>query len=195
MRVAFRTLSRSMPATPRSRRSRWNAGGKLETFRDLEIYGYRLILSGLHPAVDNLIKLVVELRSDSFQSLIKRLDHPVVQARAADYMIRASEPRDHRKPLQWITKDSCDALVALAIVHSLNTVDRLDADLRHTKRANTDRSKLSTELCPAHDCRDAEAAELPTGLVDRLAVLGAVGVRAVDRRAAGQLAVHASSRW
>ena len=146
-------------------------GGKLETFRDLEIYGYRLILSGLHPAVDNLIRLVVELRSDSFQSLIKRLDHPVVQARAADYMIRASEPRDHRKSLQWITKDSCDALAALAIVHSLNTVDRLDADLRYTNRANTDRSKLSAELRPAHDCRDAEAAELLTGLVDRLAVL------------------------
>ena len=116
--------------------------GRLETFRDLYTYNSNLVLLGLHPAVDNLIRLVIQLRPRLLKSVIDRLDHPVIRARLADLMIIASEPADHREPLQWITADSCDALIALAIVHTLNAVDRLDA-----------------------------AADLITGLVDRLAVL------------------------
>ena len=64
----------------------------LETFRNLSIYGHRLIYAGLHTAVENLIRLVFELRRELLRSAIKRLDHPVIQARVADYMIRSSNP-------------------------------------------------------------------------------------------------------
>ena len=145
--------------------------GRLETFRDLYTYNSKLVLLGLYPAVDSLIRIVIQLRPRLLKSVIKRLDHPVVRARLADLMIIASEPADHRKPLQWITADSCDALVALAIVHTLNTVNSLDADLQYAKRANTDHFIWSTELRFPRDDLDAAAADLVAGLVDRLAVL------------------------
>ena len=85
-----------------------------------------LVYSGLHPALENLIRIVADLRRESLRFLIKRLDHPVIQARVADYMVRASNPSDHREPLRWITADSCDAEVALAILHIMNTVESPD---------------------------------------------------------------------
>ena len=142
--------------------------GKLETFWNLDTYSYRLVHSGLHPAVENLIRLVVELRRELLQSMIKRLDHPAIQARVAGYMVTASDAFDHRQPLQWITKDSCDAEVALAIVHTLNAVERLNGD---ANRLKTGRSAESTEHGTDLDGPDAEAADLLTGLVDRLADL------------------------
>ena len=135
--------------------------GKLETFWDLDTYSYRLVHTGLHPVVENLIRLVARLRRELLPSMIKRLDHPVIQARVAGYVVTASDAFDHRQLLQWITKDSCDAEVALAIVHTLNAVEGFDAD----------RNAESTEHGTDRDGPDAEAADLLTGLVDRLADL------------------------
>ena len=129
--------------------------GTLETFRNLSIYGHRLIFAGLHTAVENLIRLVFELRRELLRSAIKRLDHPVIQARVADYMIRSSNPPHYREPLRWITKDSCDAEVALAILHTLNAVEVAETP------------GLGTDL----NGSDAEVVGLLTGLVDRLADL------------------------
>ncbi len=145
--------------------------GRLETFRDLYTYNSKLVLLGLHPAIDNLIRIVIQLRPRLLMSVIDRLDHPVIRARLADLVIIASEPPDHRQPLQWITADSCDALIALAIVHTLNYVNRLDADLQYANRANTDHYIWNTELRLPRDDLDAAAADLIAGLVDRLAVL------------------------
>ena len=135
--------------------------GKLETFWNLDTYSSRLVHTGLHPVVENLIRLVARLRRELLPSMIKRLDHPVIQARVAGYVVTASDAFDHRQLLQWITKDSCDAEVALAIVHTLNAVEGFDAD----------RSAESTENGTDLDAPDAEAADLLTGLVDRLADL------------------------
>ena len=96
--------------------------GRLDTFRNLSAYGVRLTHSGLHPAVENLIRLVADLRRDALRPAIKRLEHPVIQARLADYMTIGSNLPDSLDPLAWITEDSCDAEVALAILHILNTV-------------------------------------------------------------------------
>ena len=145
--------------------------GKLQTFWNLDTYSYRLVHSGLHPVVENLIRLVVRLRRELLQSMIRRLDHPVIQARVADYMVGASDALDHRQLLQWITKDSCDAAVALAIVHTLNALEGFDADLRYASRSKTGRNAESTEHGTDLDRPDAEAADLLTGLVDRLADL------------------------
>ena len=145
--------------------------GKLETFWNLDTYSDRLVHSGLHPVVENLIRLVVRLRRELLKSMIERLDHPVIQARVADYMVGASDALDHRQLLQWITKDSCDAAVALAIVHTLNALEGFDADLRYASRLKTGRSAESTEHGTDLVGPDAEAADLLTGLVDRLADL------------------------
>ena len=145
--------------------------GRLETFRHLDGHGFELVSMGLHAAAGRLIALLVALRPEQFKALIARLDHPVMQARAAYHMLRAALPLDHRATLNWITADSCDDLVALAVVHTLNTVNRLDQDRRSAERSDVDRDSWSTELRPPRDDLDAAAANLLTGLVERLAVL------------------------
>ena len=145
--------------------------GRLETFRQLDSHGLDLVHRVLHPAAGNLLALVVELRPKRFESLIERLDHPVLQARAAHHMIAATLRFDHRAPVRWIAHDSCDGLIALAIVHTLNTVNRLDHDLQLADRMDADHYTPSTHLRPPQDDLDAAAASLLQSLVDRLALL------------------------
>ena len=145
--------------------------GRLETFRHLDNHGLELVHSRLHPSIGNLINLVVELRPEQFETLIERLDHPVMQARAAHHMIAKVRPMDHRKTLLWITKDACDALIALAIMHTLNTVNGLDEDIRCADRLDINQFTWSTELRPPQNNLDTAASGLLTGLVDRLAWL------------------------
>ena len=145
--------------------------GRLETFRHLNSHGFDLVHRALHPPVGNLIELVIGLQPERFESLIGRLDHPVMQARAAYHMVAATRDLDHRKPSLWITKDSCDALVALAIAHTLDTVNRLDEEIRFSDRLGEDRCISSTELRPLEDDLDTAAVNLLNDLVDRLAML------------------------
>lgn len=145
--------------------------GRLETFRDLDNHGFELVYGGLYSAVENLVDLVVELRPEQFESLIGKLAHQVVQARVAYRMIAMARQSDHRETLRWIKEGASDALIALAIVHTLNTVNRLDEELRFTDRADAEQYTWSTELRPSQDDLDTAAASLLTGLVDRLAVL------------------------
>ena len=143
--------------------------GKLETFQHLDGLGLELVYEGLQSPAGNLIDLIVDLRPDLFESLIEKLGHPVMQARAANRAIGRNRLEQHRKPLQWINKDAGDALVALAILHTLNTVNRLEEDLRYSERNNTENYNWSTELQPPRDDLDSAAAGLMTGIIDRLA--------------------------
>ncbi len=165
--------------------------GMLEIFRNFD-NDFDLVNWGLYRAVDNLIELVVELRSELFESLIEMLDHPVVQARAADHMVAVALKVDYRKTLEWITEDSCDALIALAINHTLNTVNKLDDDLRVASRLGSDQNQhyWSTELrIPRDDDGlNIAAAGLLTGLVDRLSAFNPL----VCARWIGELLSHAS---
>ena len=145
--------------------------GRLETFRHLNSHGFELVHLGLHPPVGKLIELVINLRPERFKSLIERLDHPVMQARAAYHMVAATRALDHRTPLLWITEDSCDALVALAIEHTLETVNWLDQDIQSSERLGEGRRIRSTDLRPPQDGLDAAAVTLLDDLVDRLAML------------------------
>lgn len=144
--------------------------GMLEIFWEIDNYVLKLF-----DQIGNLIELAVELRPELFKSLIERLDHPVVQARAAYCLIDKTLPLDHRKTLEWITEDSCDALIALAINHTLNTVNKLDDDLRVASHSDSDQNQhyWSTELrLPRDDDGlNIAAAGLLTGLVDRLSAL------------------------
>ena len=164
-------LERSRSADVRISRQAIEGEGRLETFRQLDSHGLELVLQALHPAAGNLLGLVVELRPQRFESLIERLDHPVMQARAAHHMVVTALQIDHRSTVRWISHDSCDGLIALAIVHTLNTVNRLDHDLGLADRTDADRYPPSTHLRPPQDDLDAAAAGLLQGLVDQLALL------------------------
>ena len=145
--------------------------GRLAFYQQLHSHGLDLVLRALHPAAGNLLALVIELRPERFESLMERLDHPVVQARAAHHMVAATRHSDHRAPLQWIAHGSCDGSIASAIVHTLNTVNGLDSDIRLADRTDPDRYPPSAELRPDQDDLDAAVAGLLRGLVDRLALL------------------------
>ena len=164
-------LARSFSADTRISKNAVERDGRLETFRQLDSHGFDLVHRALHPAAGNLLALVVELRPVQFGTLTVRVDHPVMQARAAHHMVAVSRHADHRATLQWIADGSCDALIALAIVHTLNTVNRLDEELRLADHADADRYFISTELRSGTDDLDTAAAALIEGLVDRLGVL------------------------
>lgn len=164
-------LERSRSANAKIPKNAIEREGRLETFRQLDSHGLDLVHRALYPVIGNLLALVVELRPEQFESFVERLDHPVIQARAAHHMVAATRHLDHRATIRWIGHGSCDALIALAIVHTLNTVNRLDEEIRLPDRADADRYTLSTELRPPQDDLDAAAAGLLDGLVDRLAML------------------------
>ena len=159
--------------------------GRLKTYRKIREY----LLYGLHQAVSNLIELVVELQPEKFESLVEQLDHPVIQARAAHHMMIAPRCLDHRKSLQWIKEGSCDALVALSIVHTLNTINHLDLDLSAAGRLSTGQILWHTELRPPGDDLNAAATVLITDLADRLEVLDPL----VRARWIGELLSYAPS--
>ena len=145
--------------------------GSLETFRHLHGHGFELVFRALHPTVGTLLSLIVKLKPERFSVLVERLDHPVMQARAAYVLDSANRTVDHRHPLRWITQDSCDELIALAIVHTLETVNRLDEDISALDRLGADQLTWGTELRAPKDDLDVAARNLVKDLVDRLALL------------------------
>ena len=145
--------------------------GRLETFQHLENRGRDLVHWGLYPVVGNLIELLIDLRPEQFGNLIDELHHPVVQARAAYHMVAAVRRSDHRGTLQWINGQAPDELLALAILHTLNTVNALDDEIRTSDQLDLERHQWSTELHPGRDDLDAAATNLVTSLVERLAGL------------------------
>lgn len=145
--------------------------GRLETYENLEAYSFELIHSGLYRAVGNLIDLVIDLRPGQLRSLINDLDHPVVRARAANRMVTKRVRLDHRTPVEWITRGSCDAEVALAIFHALNTLNGLDRDIQAAVQGLVSDDHWSTELRAPDDDLDGAASDLLTTLVGRLTLL------------------------
>lgn len=143
--------------------------GTLETFRHIGGHGFDLIHRALHLPAGNLIELVINLRPERFEMLIERLDHPVMQARAAYHMVAVMRGLDNRKPSQWIARNSCDALIALAIVYTLEKVNRLDEDIRSS--ASLRQGRPSTQLRTSKEADDTAAADLLDDLVNRLATL------------------------
>ena len=113
-------LHPSYSADARITRASVEREGRMETFRQLDSHGFDLVHLALYPPAGNLLALVVELRPDRFASLIDRLDHPVMQARAAYHLVAINRHSDNRKTLCWIANGSSNALIALAIVHTLS---------------------------------------------------------------------------
>ncbi len=146
---------------------------KVETFQNLLVQDLSLVF-GLHVVVGNLIDLSMMLRPNLLNHMVKSIEHPVVQARAAICAIRDARRSNHQATLDWIQADSCPAQTAIAIVLSLETVNCLDYDVRWDRdirpfTGHDDAThQWSTELRPSCDDLDKMAANLLTGLVDSL---------------------------
>ena len=160
-----------IPPTPGSPKTPLNAKEGWKPSRQLDSHGFDLVHLALHPPAGNLLALVVELRPDQFASLIDSLDHAVMQARAAYHMVAVNRHSDGRAALRWIANGRCDALIALAIVHTLNAVNKLDDEIRLADRQDTGRYTGNAESRPRQDNLEAVAGGLLDGLVKQLAVL------------------------
>ena len=137
----------SINEVPRQRR--------LQSLRDLSDNDW-----WLYSGVANVIELLVRLDPEYFYTVVDRIGHPVIQARAANSMIRMHICLEDEKPFQWITGGASDALVALAIVHTLNSVN--DKDRNFPRSAN---------IQDMDEVPDSTSSSLLSGLVERLALL------------------------
>ena len=99
------------------------SGKRLETYWRLKDHDW-----WLYSSVANMIEVLVRLNPDNFHILVEKADHPVIHLRAARCVIDQDTPTDHRTPLRWLTNESNDSLVALAVVHILDNINRLDSD-------------------------------------------------------------------
>ena len=131
---------------------------KLHTFEQFINSDYWLF-SG----VSNVIELLLILDHANFESLFQEISHPVIQVRAARCMIGDPNPSEYLKPLQWISSNSSDDLVALAILHVLDYVNSLDSELWS-----------STQPRPEENVLDETGSNLLSGLVVRLTQVGPV---------------------
>ena len=116
---------------------------RLETYWRLKDYDWYL-----YSSVANMIEFLVMLNPEHFYTLVQTIDHPVIQLRAARCITDRYADADHHMPLQWLTNKSTDSLVALAIVHILDRVNRLDSDLRW----DTERGREQDNLDPSASC-------------------------------------------
>ncbi|MYF20989.1 MAG: hypothetical protein F4218_10375 [Synechococcus sp. SB0677_bin_5] len=110
------------------------SGGTLQTFIRLDRYSSSPDLdSCLYPVVFNLISLIIHLQPHSFQEVVKKLDHPIIQMHIACHMIAVEKEMSYCldlesvQALEWITQESCKSVIALAIVGTLNAVKRSES--------------------------------------------------------------------
>ena len=149
--------------------------GTLQTFirldRDSRSPGLH---SCLYPVVFNLTSLIVHLQPNRFQEVIRKLDHPIVQIHIAWHMIAVEKKISYCsnlesiKALEWITKESCDSVIALAIISTLNAVKRLDDDRCSASYQDVDQDHSDAEISASQNQRHAATNTLLHDLVTRL---------------------------
>ena len=132
----------------------WEGEGILQTFIRLSRNEFERVRDRIYPVVLNLIHLIIHLRSDYFQEVIKKLDHPIIQIQIAYHKITVDKQTSYclslgsMEALELITQGSCDSVIALAIVNVLNVVNSLgDTDSNTLLQKLV--SRLSDHLFPS----------------------------------------------
>ena len=138
-------------------------GGEMDAFEYLDSRGLSLVYC-VRDEASNLIRVVLAIRPGRFRAMIERLDHPVLQACVAHHAVNEGGEVDYGRPISWIKRKSCAALVALAIVHTLKAVNQADASSRGEETVDADRRSGTAGV----------ASRLITGLVERLGLLGSI---------------------
>ena len=150
----------------------------LATFVHLERHGWELVHNALHPAVRNLIDILVDLlietRPTRLASFLAQLEHPILHARASDrYRFSALEANGEFPPLQWITPTADDALIALSTLQTLNAVNSLAQDRERQEHRGAVEKKSQHQPIPDHEHSKCERESLISMLVERTANLPA----------------------
>ena len=145
--------------------------GLVEAFARLESHSGELVNQGLHPTVGILIELAVELDPKRFGLLVERLEEPAMQAKAARRMFVRTTSAEAAAPASWIASSSCAAVVALAIVHTLNSLRRIEEGRALLNAGKADEQAPSVRRVGDKDGLDSASSQLLSGLVEGLARL------------------------
>lgn len=145
--------------------------GMVGAFARLEKQSLELLSQGLHPTVANLIDLAVDLSPERSPLLIERLKAPTMQAKAARRMVARTSPREQHRIVGWITKRSGEAAVALAIVHTLSAVRKMDEGRMAGGIPDSLKSVRDDDVTREEGPPDDAAASLLVQLLERLGSL------------------------
>ena len=166
-------LTQQEAASARVPRDAIEKESPLWTFRHLEQHQTELVVFGLYPAVARLVDLAVALDGGNPRRAIESLEHPALQARA---MLRMQESRASDEDggcLDWIRRDSGDAVIAAAIFHVLRAA--ASAGMEESREEDTTgvASDPASGRGEADEQRDRDGKSLIEALVARLAGLEA----------------------
>ena len=79
---------------------------------------YRL----MYPGIPSVVDLLLELKPKMLPELVDKIQNPLLQSFAASCLAGIRATSDYRLPLKWISDNSSTALIALAILHTLEIV-------------------------------------------------------------------------
>ena len=145
----------------------------LWTLHHLERHQAELVVFGLYPAVARLVDLAVALDDGNPRRAVERLEHPALQARAMFRMQRSLASNEDGGCLDWIARDSGDALIAAATFHVLHAAATAGMEGgREECTTGVTCAPVSEREEPGQK-RDRDRKSLIEALVGRLAVLEA----------------------
>ncbi len=93
----------------------------LRTFHvgpDTVYEAYRL----MYPGIPSVVDLLLELKPDMLPDLVDKIQNHLLQSFAASCLAGIRATSDYRQPLNWIADTTSTALIALAILHTLEIV-------------------------------------------------------------------------
>ena len=111
----------------------------------------------MYPGVARVIQLIMTIRPGHFPSLVSRADHPTVQ-RWALFIVSRYLKIDRLQALDWLKGKPSEPVIAVAIVHALETMRELGWEAEHQGRGQQEREEAY-----------GTASQLLSGLVNRLA--------------------------
>lgn len=167
----LRGLTRQEAESARVPRDAIEKESALWTFHHLEQHQADLVVFGLYPAVARLVDLAVALDGGNPRRAIERLEHPALQARAMFRMQESRASDEVGECLEWIARDSGEAVIAAAIFHVLRaaTNARIERDREECMTGVPSNPALQRE--EANEQRDGNQEPLIEALVSRLAAL------------------------
>ena len=169
----MRELTRQEAESARVPREAIEKETPLWTLHHLEQHQSELVVFGLYSAVARLVDLAVALNGGDPRRAIEHLEHPVLQARAMFRMRDGRLSDDGGGCLDWIARDSDDALIAAAIFHLLRAA--ASAGMEESREEYTTGVTNSSALGSgeADEQRDRDGKSRVEALVGRLAGLEA----------------------
>ncbi len=94
---------------------------------------YRL----MYPGIPSIVDLLLELKAEMLPELVDKIQNPLMQSFGASCLAGIRATSDYRQPLNWIADTSSTALIALAILHTLEIISEREIASRTLPNSGT----------------------------------------------------------